>query len=230
MLDPRVLKAVRNSVDWYAMMWDIRGLRYARDAFGFRAIDPPPPFHGWVTLASPDAPIPNIVAPFAGLEGFGVKDAFAMHDLSGFGLAKLFEASWLWHSPEVQADTTGWEKIATPMALEAWENAWRDTSPSGQRQFLDTILERSDVAIWGRKADDDYDAGVIGNLSRDCVGLSNSFGANARPAATALCAAFGQGKPVVGYERGDDLAEALATGWQETGPLAVWHSRRKDKP
>ncbi len=228
MTDPRVLMAARNSVDWYAMMWDIRDLRYARDAFGFRAIDPPPPYHGWVTLASPNAPVPNIVAPFAGLEGFGVKDAFAAHDLSGFGLVKLFEASWLWHPPQADADTSGWEKIETPFALEAWERAWRDTSPSNERQFPDAILDRDDVAIWGRKANGGYDAGAIGNLSKDCVGLSNCFGMQARPAATALCAGFGAGLPVVGFESDDDLTEALTQGWQATGPLAVWHSRRND--
>jgi hypothetical protein len=222
--------AARNSVDWYAMMWDIRDLRYVRDAFGFRAIDPPPPYHGWVTLASPDAPIPNIIAPFAGLEGFGVKDAFAAHDLSGFGLAKMFEASWLWHAPLAKADTSGWERIETPTALAVWERVWQATSPGDQRQFPDVILDRDDVAIWGRRAGDGYDAGAIANLSNDCVGLSNAFGAAMRPAATALCATFGQGKPVVGYERGDDLAKACATGWQVTGPLAVWHSPRKETP
>ena len=78
------------------------------------------------------------------------------------------------------------------------------------------------MRIWGRRQGAGFDAGVIANLSDDCVGLSNCFGLGARAAATALCAGFGQGKPVVGYERGDDLTEALAQGWIATGPLAVW--------
>jgi hypothetical protein len=224
MADPRVIMAARNSVDWYAMMWDLRGLRYVRDAFGFRTIDPPPPYHGWVTLASLDAPIPNIVAPFAGLDGFGVKDAFAAHDLSGFGLAKLFEASWIWHAPDAQADTQDWEQITTPDALDAWEDAWSVTSPTAYRQFPVATLARTDVRIWGRRAGDGYDAGAIGNLSANCVGLSNCFGSNMHSAATALCAEFGSRLPLVGYDCGDALAEAQANGWEVTGPLTVWHS------
>lgn len=225
MSDPRVRMAARNNVDWYAMMWDVRGLRYHRDAFGFRAIDPPPPYHGWVTLASLDAPIPNIVAPLAGMAGFGVKDAYAAHDLSGFGLTKLFEAQWIWHDPDATGDTTGWSQVTTQAELAVWEDAWRVTSPTGQRQFPNAMLARNDMRIWGRKADDGYDAGFIANLSSDCVGLSNCFGTQMRAAATTLAAAFGAGLPLVGYEREEDLEAARSAGWDAIGPLAVWHQK-----
>ena len=223
MSDPRAVMAARNNVDWYTVMWDLHGLQYFRDAFGFRSADTPPPYHGWVTLAAVDAPVPNIVAPFAGTPGFSVKDAFGAHDLSGFSLVRLFEATWVWHAPDAISETVGWEQITTSAALRVWEKAWSDTSPTAQRQFPDPILDRTDVQVWGRKAATGYDGGFIANQSKDCIGLSNCFGLDARPAATALCAQFGQGKPMVGYERGDDLAEALASGWQATGPLTVWH-------
>lgn len=215
------MMAAQNNADWYAMMWDIRGLHYSRDAKGFRAIDPPPPYHGWVTCL-PGAPVEAMIAPLLDRPGFAVKDGSGAHDLSGFGLRAFITASWLFHPCETSADSDGWEQIATPEALIKWEEAWGDTSPSDQRQFPDAILNRADVRIWGRRSGAGFDAGVIANLSDDCVGLSNAFGTDARLAATALCASFGQGRPVVGYERGEDLAEALATGWQVTGPLTVW--------
>ena len=223
MPDPRAFMAARNNADWYAMMWDIHGLRYTLDGDGFRAIDPPMPFHGWAVVTAPDASIRDIIAPTIGKRGFAVKDASGTYDLSDVGLVKLFDATWLWHAPDVVADVADWEHIASPDALSRWEDAWRGTQPLDQRQFPEQILNRSDVRIWGRQIKGGYDAGVIANLSADCVGVSNCFGTDARPAATALCASFGQGKPLVGYERGEDLAEALAAGWQETGPLAVWH-------
>jgi hypothetical protein len=197
-------------------------LGYTRDADGFRAIDSPMPFHGWAVVTKPDAPICDLIAPLIRQRGFGVKDASGIYDLTDVGLAKMFEATWLWHVPDAVADVADWEHIATPEALLRWEDAWRGTQFLDQRQFPDQILKRSDVRTWGRQIDGGFDAGVIANVSADCVSVSNCFGTDARPATTALCAAFGHGKPLVGYERGDDLTEALANGWQETGPLAVW--------
>ena len=224
-IDPGAMMAAQNNADWYAMMWDIRGLRYTRDAHGFRAIDPPPPYHGWVTCV-PGARVEDIVAPLLGHPGFAVKDGSGTHDLAGLGLDKLFEASWILHSADATADTRDWEQIETSAALLRWEEAWNDSSPSDQRQFPDAILGRGDVRLWGRRRQSGYDAGAIANLSADCVGLSNLFGPDARPAATALCVQFGGGVPVVGYERGDDLKQALGSGWTTTGDLAVWVAPR----
>jgi len=211
----------QNNADWYAMMWDLRDLRYVRDAQGFRAIDPPPPYHGWAT-AVPGAPVEALIAPLLGKPSFAVKDGSGQCDLAGLGLVQMFAAQWLWHDKPADADTSGWEQITSATALQAWEAAWKDSSPSQQRQFPDAILDRSEVRLWGRRQGDEFDAGVIANLSDDCVGLSNSFGTDARGAATSLCAQFGQGRPLVGYERGDDFDEAIAQGWTATGPLAVW--------
>jgi hypothetical protein len=223
MTDQRALMAARNNADWYAMMWDVHILRYTRDADRFRTIDPPMPFHGCVVAAKPDAPIRDMIAPLIGQRGFGVKDASGTHDLADVGLARMFEATWLWHAPYSVDDVADWEHIATPEALLRWEDAWCGTQPLDQRQFPDQTLKRGDVRIWGHQIDGGYDAGVIASVSADCVGVSNCFGTDARSAATALCAAFGQGKPLVGYEQGDDLTEALANGWQQIGPLAVWY-------
>jgi hypothetical protein len=224
--DPRAAMAAQNNADWYALMWDLRGLRYVRDPYGFRAIDPPPPYHGWAVVADPNAPLRGFVAPCLAEKGFGVKDAFAADDLSDLGLARLFDASWLWHPAKTQTATDEWEQITTPNALGDWETAWDDTLPCDHRQFPDAILARPDIGIWGRRNGAMFDAGVIAHVSDDCVGLSNLFGDGARGAATALCAAFGQDRPVVGYEQGDALAQALDDGWIETGPLVVWHRPR----
>jgi hypothetical protein len=226
MVDERAIIAAQNNADWYAMMWDIRGLRYKRSSNGFRAIDPPPPYHSWAVLAAPDAPVDALIAPCLHEPRFGIKDSFGRHDLSAFGLKELFSATWIWCDPNVRSDTQQWEQITSPAALSSWEAAWRENSPSDQRQFPEAILDRDDVGIWGRRKGRNYDAGFIANMSNDCVGLSNIFGKDARPAATTLCATFGQGKPVVGYEQGADLAEALTQGWTATGPLKVWVKRR----
>ncbi|EBA10765.1 hypothetical protein RCCS2_11182 [Roseobacter sp. CCS2] len=225
--------AAQNNADWYAMMWDVRGSRYIRDRHGFRAIDPPPPYHGWATTV-PDAPIRAMIEPLLGQPGFAVKDGSGQHDLTAIGLKQMFNATWLWHAPDFTVDVSDWVQVDTPAALARWEQGWGDNAPTDQRQFPDAILSRADVRIWGRQHGDRFDAGVIANLSDDCVGLSNSFGTNARASATALCAGFGQGRPVVGYERGSALTEALKTGWEPVGPLTVWNraftGRRPEPP
>lgn len=213
--------AAQNNADWYAMMWDLRGLRYRRDAHGFCAIDPPPPYHGWVT-AVPGAPIEDLIARMLHRPDFAIKDGGGEHDLSKMGLQKFFDASWIAFTAHPTGTTTSWEEITNASQLKHWEDAWRVTSPSDEEQFPAPILKRKDVRIWGRKKGSGYDAGAIANLSDDCVGLSNLFGAHAWPAATTLCSTFGNGQPVVGYERGRDLKEALAEGWYIVGPLSFW--------
>jgi len=220
--DPRAALAAQNNADWYVMMWDLHGRRYIRNAEGFRAIDPPPAYHGWAG-ALHGADIATMIAPVLDQPGFAVKDASGTHDLTQLGLVTLFEATWLWHDGDAKADTRHWHRVTTIKALEEWETAWSASSPTRQKQFPADILQRPDVAIWGRHNRHGIDAGFIANQSKDCTGLSNLFGQNARPAATTICDAFGAGKPIVGYERGSDLAEAQATGWQDTGLLKIWH-------
>lgn len=247
MTDPRAVQAAANNGDWYAMMFDVHGLRYRRDELLFWAEDPPPAYHSAAVVQAPDrsADVAERIPDRETQARFGIKDSFAQLPLDQLDLAELFAAFWLWGQDLPPVDTAGWERITTPDHLMAWEAAWRDSgSPTEVRQFPDPTLDRPDVAIFGRRSRPDagannepgtgsdagfqigfdvgFDAGVIANRSGDCVGLSNAFGpAEAYPAAAALCQQFGDGLPVVGYEWGDDLATALAAGFVTVGELRV---------
>lgn len=224
MADERAVMAARNNADWYELMFEAHGLRYDRTPGAFVALDQPPPYYSWMTLQDP-GPGPEVVEIIrreAERPTFGIKDSFHVLDLPSLGLAELFSASWMWaDNPAAGADTTGWRRIADDAALVAWEAAWSERSPGAERLFPPALLHRSDVALWGREADDGFDGGAVANRSSDCVGMSNVFGPGAVPAAARLCAAFGAGLPVVGYEWGDALATALRTGFEPTGPLRV---------
>jgi len=225
MTDPRCLLAAENNADWYAMMFDLHGLRYRRDALGFRAIDPPPPYHGTHTWTAPDRSddILNRIKQDMRPNGFGIKDSFSTLDLTPFGLKRLFEAEWILCEDAPQADVSNWEWIRTPQALQSFETAWETNgSPSDKRQFPDPILDRPDVRLWARRAKGSYDAGCIANLSQDCVGLSNVFGEDAFPATLALTKAFGRTLPIVGYESGEALKDAKRAGCESIGPLCIW--------
>ena len=56
------------------------------------------------------------------------------------------------------------------------------------------------------------------------VGVSNVFGeaASAWSGCLAFAASSFPGMPLVGYEQGDDLAQALHHGFEPAGPLRVW--------
>jgi len=222
-VDPRAVVAARNNADWYAMMFDIHGLRYERTPDAFQAIDKPPAYHSSMTLLAPRIGKETLalVAEQARRSDFGIKDSFCHLDLAEMGLAELFSASWIWCESPLHAATDHWIRIESEQDLAVWEVAWTDASPARHRQFPAAILDRSDVAVFGRVATSGFDAGAIGNISPDCVGMSNVFGETAMAPAAALVAEFGFGVPVVGYERGDDLAAALNIGFEAAGQLRV---------
>ena len=217
--------AVCNNADWYAMMFDIHGLRYLRSEIAFVATDPPPPYHSWITLITPTAQTQQLQLIKQNMHHsrFEFKDSFDGLNFVDESLSELFSASWIYANDIQAADTSNWIQITSVNDLLLWEEAWKGGgSPSSQRQFPEAILKRSDVIIWGRKDSNRFDAGVIANTSVGCVGLSNCFGRNAYPAAATLCSELAQEVPVVGYERGDDLAIALSIGFEATGLLRVW--------
>lgn len=223
-VDRRVVVAAQNNADWYAMMFDIRGLRYERTAEVFRALDPPPPFHSTMTVVEPDlsAETVALIEREAQEPSFGIKDSFCRLDLPALRLKALFDASWIWIDRPSEVDTSRWIRIDTPELLVAWESAWRGGgSPREERQFPPPILERDDVVIFGRTSSDGFDAGVIVNQSEHSVGISNLFGAEVFEAAASLASTVDAAHPIVGYERGDALRDAVAAGFENVGPLRV---------
>ena len=221
--DPRAELAAANNANWYQMLFEVQGLRYQRTAQYFRAIDDPPAYHSRTRLLAPalSANAISVIARESSHRDFGIKDSFGSLDLDRFGIVELFQATWIWHERPAQP-VDGWIRIGSSADLEAWEWAWRaGGSPTDRRQFPSAILDRAEVAVFGRRSDSGFDAGVIANVSADCFGMSNVFGSAAVGPASALCADFGGERPVVGYERGDDLTEARRVGFEAVGRLRV---------
>ena len=109
------------------------------------------------------------------------------------GFSVLFEATWIACGPGVPEP--GWQRVT-------------------EHGFP---LDDS-VAVLSRGA-----AGVVAHRGDGVVGLSNFSGpARAWPGAVAAVAAAFPGRPVVGYEHGEDLQVALGHGAEPLGPLRVW--------
>ncbi|MEM9798191.1 MAG: hypothetical protein AAF919_16990 [Pseudomonadota bacterium] len=219
-VDPRAELAARNNADLYALVFDARGVPFLRTGSHLAAMDRPPPHYADVTvqragaLAAVAAAVDAAMARSRG--HVSVKDSFLEIDRPD--LRCLFTASWTWRAPRVVS--SGWERVRTPEDLAAWEAAWAITSPVSDQLFPDALLACSEMAFLARRQAGAIVAGCIANLSDGAVGLSNVFGADIAEAADAV-SAFGSGQPVVGYEAGDALDQALAAGFMRVGDLRV---------
>ena len=170
--------------------------------------------------------------------GFSVKDSFVTLDLSGLGFDVLFEATWLWHDPvgrsflSASHQELSWSVVQDAAGLSRWEAAWAglhagQAVPGSERIFRHGLLHEPGVALLAGTRDGQIVAVAAANQTGEVVGLSNVFAPATEAAecwagAVAFAAALFPGRPLVGYERGDDLARAQAAGFVPVGPLRVW--------
>ena len=221
-----VRSAARNNAEWCAVMGRAHGVdsEFGKEAWA-AAGRTPLNYPDAVTLepgADPAALVARIdtVSP-----GASVKDSFADLDLTGAGFRVLFEAEWI-HRPAgvpVAAQDVAWDAVRDPDALRDWARAW-DGGGGDADLFGPGLLDDPETFVLaGRSADGRVTVGAVASRSSHVVGVSNVFGP---PEAAwplvlhAACRLF-PALPVVGYERGDDLAAALRHGFEAVGPLRV---------
>lgn len=223
-IDPRAVMAARNNADLYEAVFRLHGVDFERLPFAFVAKGAPPPYYSDLTILEPDR-LADVWALLAGIAArsdgrMGVKDSFLLLDIEANGFRELFGASWIWCAARVGA-VAPWERVETARDLELWEAAWKaGGSPTERRMFGEGLLEMPEIGVFGQRQGDEFVAGCIGNLSGDCVGLSNLFGGGFEAAAASV-GTLGPGLPIVGYEAGADLDLARAAGFDLTGGLRI---------
>jgi hypothetical protein len=209
---------------------------------------PPPYYSNLVTIRAGEAVsrqqrlIREIVTSDPG-RSFGFKDSFCCIDPVEAGGGRqfdvLFEATWIWSdAARVGPPTTAmrWSRVESESGLLQWERAWRGDAANQSaaviaRQFPVSLLANQDIAfLAGTSAEDEIVAVAVANRTGDVVGLSNVFGrASAMElwpgAMSAAREQFPPGLPLVGYQRGDGLRHAAASGFRPIGPLRVHVSK-----
>ena len=125
-----------------------------------------------------------------------------------------------------------WSVVTDAAGLVRWEAAWAglhdgQVVPGSERIFRRGLLHEPGVALLAGARDGQVVAVAAANQTGEVVGLSNVFAPAAEAdacwaGAVAFAAALFPGRPLVGYERGDDLARAQAVGFVPVGPLRVW--------
>ncbi|MFK7792002.1 MAG: hypothetical protein AB8B88_04945, partial [Devosiaceae bacterium] len=175
---------------------------------------PPPLYPKLVTLRA-DA---NVPPDFSGPSFSGaVKDSFASLDFAMLGMNLLFEAQWIWCEAKASPMPKGWARVTTPDHLAAWQTAW-----GGPPVFHATCLDDPNLIFLARWEGEQITAGCLANISHDVIGISNVFSEEPIFAQAAQAvSAISNGKPLVGYESGEDVTQAEAAGFETVGTLRV---------
>ena len=221
-MDPRLRAAVDASVGWYEDICALHGITTVLRGGLWSAVGPPPPLHSGVVVVEPGVTADQVLTRLSTTAG-GVKDSFASVDLAAYGWSLLFSASWLHRppAPPARALPPGWTVVRTVERLASW-TAGHDTA----EVLLPGLLRSGHLAVLERQVDGVAVAGAVARLGSGTVDVSNVHASPGHDLdwnelAAAVAHLFPD-RPLVGYERGDDLDAALAGGCEVTGGLRVW--------
>ena len=219
-MDARLRCAVDASIGWYDDLCVLHGIGSTLADGVWSALDPPPPLHSAAVTVEPSASAATVLDRLAGGPPGGVKDSFATVDLGAAGWELLFEATWMQlPAPEAPAAAPpGWRQVRQPAELARW-TAGHDTT----EVLLPGLLRSAHFCVLAKVEDERIVAGAIARLGSGVVDVSNAHGeALDWSELVATVARVFPGRPLVGYERGDDLSAALDSGFAAVGPLRVW--------
>jgi hypothetical protein len=152
--------------------------------------------------------------------GCSVKDSFADLDLAPWGFRVLFDATWIRRlgGQDAAPPALEWREVRTPSDLDQWS----------RRHDLDVfrpaLLDVEDLHLFHAPGPG---AGFALHRTGRVVGVSNTVPGDAANAAVwadlvAVAGTVYPGLDLVGYETGEDLAAATASGFVSTAPLRVW--------
>jgi hypothetical protein len=231
-----VALCVANNLGWYEAVFRTHGLSGTLSDGIWACSGKVPPYYSNALTVAPGwtAARAKVLLDLAADLGrpFSVKDSFAAMDLGAGNMRELFNAEWMLLEPsEAQPETepraAEWRRVSSALELERWEAAWRPNgSPTNTRVFLPALLSATDVALFAAYRDGRIVGGCVANRTPGAVGLSNVFGEDGETESVAAGAIaetvrFAPGMPVVGYERGDELARFVRSGFRPVGPLRI---------
>lgn len=215
-MDPRLRCAVDASLGWYDDLCALHGVGSVLADGIWSALAPPPRLHSAAVTAEPDVPAELVLARLADGPPGGVKDSFTTVDLGAAGWDLLLCASWMHRAPATPRPGR-WVAVTDEQHLAAWTAAHDTTGV-----LLPGLLRSAHLRVLARYEDDRVAAGAVARLGSGVVDVSNVFGDVDWDELAAAVALGFPGRPLVGYERGDDLAAALEGGFTPVGDLRVW--------
>ncbi len=231
-----VALCVANSLGWYEAVFRTHGLSGTVTDGLWACRGKVPPYYSNALTVAPGwtATRAKALLDLASDLGrpFSVKDSFATMDLDAGNVRELFSAEWMLLDPSTEPPAAEpraaeWRRVTGEVELERWETAWRENgSPTDKPVFLPALLTDTDVALFAAYRDGRIVGGCVANRTPGAVGLSNVFAEDDETESVAAGAIaetvrFAPGMPVVGYERGDELARFVRLGFRPVGPLRI---------
>jgi hypothetical protein len=162
--------------------------------------------------------------------GCSIKDSFAVLSLGSYGFSVLIEAEWIVRWPDQAGSRRGadveleWRHVVDARELARWEDGRRDDAVVGT--FPASLLKNGLVFLAAYDGDS-LVAGAIANQTNGVVGVSNFFaGSRSRsevwPGCLRAISERFPDLPIVGYESGAALRDAVGQGFAPVAPLRVW--------
>jgi hypothetical protein len=184
------------------------------------------PFYPNAITLSPDVTAAEATNGQGPSRPYSIKDSFARLDLAPRGLTPLFDATWITVPTPAGGDEPSWDVVTNAGDLIRWEAAW---AGGGEvvGLFQPALLDDADCAVLACRRDGAQVGGAIAYTAGGVTGISNVFKSGIADGplwagAVRAIARVRPGLPIVGYERGEDLAEARQAGFTALGSLRVW--------
>lgn len=213
-MNSRVVAAADDNAHWCDLVCRSHGVPTATDQQLWVALRRSPEFYPDAVTRAPRLPAEAVLERVDDGPGCSVKDSFADLDLGSHGFHELFRAQWIFREPATATTAQlPWATVQTAADLADWTRA-ADLEGTIRSELLHNEAVRILTA--------DDSGGAIACRTGDVVGVSNVFGRGVWTDIPAAVAAVYPSLPLVGYERGDALEDALAAGFNAIGPLRVW--------
>jgi hypothetical protein len=190
----------------------------------------PPLYPDAVTLARHVTP-ESVLARVDPSTGCSIKDSFSALSLGAHGFNVLFEAQWIVRWPDQPGSRRdpdvvelAWRRVQDARELARWEERGRDEGVVGSSP---ASLLTAGLVFLAAYDGDSLVAGAIANRANGVVGVSNVFaGPKSRsqlwPGCIRAVSERFPGLPIVGYESGAALRDAVGQGFHPVAPLRVW--------
>jgi len=223
-VEPRLRRAIDANVGWHEDLLALHGVGSTLAHGLWSALGRPPPLHADAISVEPSVTLDGVLARLDGRPHGAFKDSFAAIDATDAGVTLLFAATWIHQDLEVPRDRpkpSAWSGVRTSKELAEW-TSHHDT----EAVLLPGLLERAHITILARRERGAIAAGAVARLGSGVVDVSNVYAVpghsvNWAELATAIGRRF-PGRPLVGYEHGEDLEGAMAGGFDPVGDLRVW--------
>ena len=224
--DPLLHAAVINNARWCDAVCRSHGFPGQFTGRLWTSVRHALPFYPNAITLSPDATAAEVTAGQDPSRPFAIKDSFARLDLAPHGLTPLFDATWIAVPTPAGGDDPSWGAVTDRGELVRWEAAW---AGGGEviGLFQPALLDDPDCAVLACRRDGAQVGGAIAYTAGGVTGISNVFKSGIADdplwaGAVRAIARVRPGLPIVGYERGEDLAAARQAGFTVLGPLRIW--------